>query len=167
MAPLGSSTTPSFVRPQQPFRKPGYYVDTADAISATSKLDDYVTSVNEPRVKVAQDAREQAIADLQDLVFLPGGAEIVNVGGNAKVSLPDGSIVSLEQYAARPEIAPVLRPMLQRLIDRVSQIQQQYNRALLDTRLHDVEMQLIQPIAGFRLFKLGGMMPKYLKFFTK
>lgn len=167
MAPLGSSTTPSFVRPQQPFRKPGYYVDTADAISATSKLDDYVTSVNEPRVKVAQDAREQAIADLQDSVFLPGGAEIVNVDGNAKVLLPDGSIVSLEQYAARPEIAPVLKPMLQRLIDKVTQIQLQYNRSMLDTRVNDVEMQLMQPVAGFRLFKLGGMMPKYLKFFTK
>lgn len=167
MAPLGSSTTPSFVRPQQPFRKPGYYVDTADAISATSKLDDYVTSVNEPRVKVAQNARAQAIADLQDSIVLPGGAEIVDVNGNVKISLPDGSVVSPEQYAARPEIAPALKPMLQNLIDKITQIQLQYNRSMLDTRLHDVEMQLIQPIAGFRLFKLGGMMPKYLKFFTK
>ena len=167
IAPLGYSATSSFVRPQQPFRKPGYYVDTADAVSATSKLDDYVASVNEPRIKVAQNARAHAIADLQNSITLPGGAKIVDINGNVKVSLPDGSIVPLEQYATRPEITPELKPILQNIIDKVTQIQLQYNQSMLGTRVNGVEMKLIQPVAGFRLFKLGGMMPKYLKFFTK
>ena len=130
-------------------------------------MDDYVASVNEPRIKVAQNARAHAIADLQNSITLPGGAKIVDINGNVKVSLPDGSIVPLEQYATRPEITPELKPILQNIIDKVTQIQLQYNQSMLGTRVNGVEMKLIQPVAGFRLFKLGGMMPKYLKFFTK
>lgn len=153
-----------FVRKPEPFVKPGYRIDATDASIEVGKLDDYVNSVIDPVVKRAQDVRTQAIADLQRQFSLPEGITIT-ADGNGLV-IPGKGTFSFDQVLNSDNIAPEVRSLITPIRTSIKQIQDDYERALLAARANG-RMVLDQPVAGFRLFKLGGMMPKYIKFFIK
>lgn len=194
MAPESSQLTHPFVRPGTKIKKEGqFYVDTSEADRAVANLDRYVDSARADELARVDEIRKDWVSDLQG-IELPYGAKLIDTKRGVRIQIPSevspvivtperylegfgsyivpskNNIFSKLQAKYRQRIADKtlqqIRPDLETIIDRSKTLENEHRAALSRIKVPGVGMSLNQPIAGFRRFKLGGSLPKYLKFFN-